>query len=291
MNRTIDPSTSVGPERTSAQERTTSAPSLAYYHAGQTGPLVLLVMGFCMPGRAWDPLVRALRHDHRLLYFDHAGTGCSAPLEGPVRMADLAEHVVAVLDAAGAAQAHLVGVSMGGMAAQVAALAYPSRWRSLTLITTHAGGPLAWLPPVATQGRIASMMWASDRRRQALISEILFPPAFRARHADVVAQRMKDQFRARPLASTRRWQLRAVMGHRTADRLHRLTLPTLVVRAGRDALIPPPRVDRLHKLIPGAKLARFPDAGHGIIVQSTAPLAARLRTHFAQAERAAEAGS
>ncbi|KAG8348898.1 putative alpha beta hydrolase fold Alpha beta hydrolase family Serine aminopeptidase S33 [Trypanosoma vivax] len=54
---------------------------------------------------------------------------------------DMAKDCVGLLDALGVKKAHLVGMSMGGMIAQVVATRFPSRVESLSLISTHASSP------------------------------------------------------------------------------------------------------------------------------------------------------
>jgi len=56
------------------------------------------------------------------------------PSAAPYRLDDMAEDAVAVMDALGWPTAHLVGASLGGMIAQVLAIRYPSRVRTLTSI-------------------------------------------------------------------------------------------------------------------------------------------------------------
>ncbi|MDH4147514.1 MAG: alpha/beta fold hydrolase, partial [Acidimicrobiia bacterium] len=58
---------------------------------------------------------------------------------GPYRLTDMALDAVAVLDAAGLDDVHLVGASMGGMIAQTMAIEHPSRVRTLTSIMSSTG--------------------------------------------------------------------------------------------------------------------------------------------------------
>src|SRR5207247_592930 len=53
----------------------------------------------------------------------------------------MADEAVGVLDACRHARAHVVGISMGGMIAQLVALRHPARVDRLVLIATHGGGP------------------------------------------------------------------------------------------------------------------------------------------------------
>jgi pimeloyl-ACP methyl ester carboxylesterase len=59
----------------------------------------------------------------------------------PYDLTDMARDAVGVLDAVGVDKAHVVGVSMGGMIAQMLAAQYPERVRSLTSIMSSTGNP------------------------------------------------------------------------------------------------------------------------------------------------------
>jgi pimeloyl-ACP methyl ester carboxylesterase len=73
----------------------------------------------------------------------------------------------------------------------------------------------------------------------------------------------------------------AVWRHSTESRLSQVTLPTLLVRPGRDILIRPSQTDRIAARIANARVLRFDDAGHGVTFQKAAELNAVLRDHFA----------
>ncbi|MEK1946876.1 MAG: alpha/beta hydrolase, partial [Ensifer adhaerens] len=72
-----------------------------------------------------------------------------APGNPPYSMEDMAGDAVAVLDACGIASAHVVGMSLGGMIAQILALSAPERLSSLTLVSTTPMGLELELPPIS----------------------------------------------------------------------------------------------------------------------------------------------
>jgi len=261
---------------------------LAYELAGEHGSPVLLLMGFGMRGLAWQPQVEAFRAHHRVLSFDHAGVGESGPL--PQRfpsMAELAEHAAALADAVGWQRFHLVGVSMGGMMAQHLALAHRERLLSLTLVATHAGGR-AVLPPAKGLALFLKLNTTRGPRAAEDFAKLLFPPAFCREHPDEA----RACFPARGVepspVRTRLAHLQAVLRHHTAARLGTLAgVPTLVVRPGQDILIAPRESDRLARLIPGAEILRFDEAGHGVLWQCRDAVNAGLLAFFARSESVA----
>jgi pimeloyl-ACP methyl ester carboxylesterase len=134
---------------------------------------MLLAMG-ATASMVWWPetLMLALAAGgYRVIRFDHRDTGrstTSPPGEVAYDVHDLAEDLIAVLDAYGVEAAHLVGMSLGGYVGQIAALAHPERVATLTLIAAeplgvaYAGEGLA---PELIQhfGTMSALDW-SDRR-------------------------------------------------------------------------------------------------------------------------------
>jgi len=199
----------------------------------------------------------------------------------------MAKDALSVADALGFGSMHVVGVSMGGMVAQHVALTEMRRVRSLTLIATHPGGRLAWLPPLkgvqcfvrAQTGPVASRMRAFE--------ELLYPQAFLDTcDRRELSKRMNNSVGLPAPKKTRLSQLRAVFNHDTRARLGSLRMPTLIVRPGQDVLINPRNSDTLARLLPHAEVMRLEDAGHGVIFQSATQLNRRLLDHFAAADRA-----
>ena len=100
----------------------------------------LLIMGLGYSHEMWHRTRPAMTEHYRTIVFDNRGVGKSDLPAGPYPLAQMAHDVAAVLDAAGVEQAHVYGISMGGMIAQELALNHPERVRSLILGCTACGG-------------------------------------------------------------------------------------------------------------------------------------------------------
>src|SRR5262245_42756052 len=98
-----------------------------------------------------EELCRRLAAGSRfVIRYDQRDTGRSVvyePGSPPYSMNDLTDDAIGVLDALGIDSAHLVGISMGGAVAQLAALDHPRRVASLTLVATSGGAGDPDLPP------------------------------------------------------------------------------------------------------------------------------------------------
>mgnify|MGYP000052720408 CR=1 FL=1 len=267
---------------------TVSTPRLAYETHGTGGDPVLMIMGFGMRGLVWRPQVATLREHHRVITYDHRGVGASdAPGDWP-SMHTLRDDALRLADELELDRFHVIGTSMGGMVAQHVALHAPDRVRSLSLVVSQGGGPLAWVPPVRGIARFLRVGRARNPHDRARAMErLLFTEGFRDRVApEALEQRHRDTSSPAPPATLAR-QFWAIARHRALDDLAALSVPTLVVGADRDHLIRPSHSERLAATIPHARFVRIQQAGHGIIFEQAdalnEELLRHLRAHGAQA--------
>src|SRR6266513_2010977 len=105
------------------------------------GAPILLVMGVGGSMLWWEEgFCRMLAAGGRfVIRYDHRDTGRSVtyePGQPPYTTADLVADAAGVIGAYGLGAAHVVAVSMGGALAQLLALDFPDRVRSLVLIST-----------------------------------------------------------------------------------------------------------------------------------------------------------
>jgi 3-oxoadipate enol-lactonase len=234
-----------------------------YWEQDGSGDPVLLIMGLGMNATGWWRTIPVLADaGFRVLAFDNRGVGRSDRPAGPYSMAQLADDAVAVLDAAGAERAHVYGISLGGMIAQVVALRHPARVRALVLGATTAGGDLG----VPADERTLAFF----RRRgemtaeEAVWASVPYNYSARTRRehgdriAEDIAQRLRYPIESAPYLA----QLEAAMGHDAGARLGSLALPTLVVHGEADVMVPPVNGERLAGAIPGAEHRTWPDTAH-----------------------------
>src|SRR5258705_9934333 len=106
-----------------------------------TGEPLLLVQGMSGTHLAWgETFLGELERDFDVIAYDHRGVGRSAPVSAPFSTADLAEDAAGLLDALAIEDAHVLGISMGGMVAPELTLRHPARVRTLALGCPHPRG-------------------------------------------------------------------------------------------------------------------------------------------------------
>lgn len=261
--------------------------SRLYYTIRGAGPAVLFVQGVGVHGDGWLPQVEALSARYRCVTFDNRGMGKSQPLVGPLTVARMADDAAAVLDAAGAGAAHVVGHSLGGCVAMELALARRDRVRSLALLCTVARGADA--APLTRR-----MLWAGTRtrlgprswRRRAFLELVMPPGSLPAIDRDALAAELAPLFghdlgEQPPVTSS---QLRALRAFDATARLRELAgLPTLVVSAAHDPIAPPAAGRALAAGIPGARFVEVPEASHGVPLHLPDRVNALLDEHLCAA--------
>ncbi|MDM8086024.1 alpha/beta fold hydrolase [Cellulomonas cellasea] len=253
-------------------------------------PVLLLAHGAACSLDAWpDELVDRLARERRVIRFDWRDTGRSTtwPVGRPgYGLPDLADDLMRVLDAEEVARAHLVGLSMGGSAAQLAALRHPGRVLTLTLMSCTPGAPGREADdlPGPDQEAFASGPpepdWSDPAEAVAYLVES--ERAYQRGGFEADVQRAVAE---RTVA--RSSDLRARENHYAVDggpgwrgRLGEIGAPTLVVHGADDPVFPLPHAEALAVEVPGASLLVVRDAGHGAPPRRAWPqLVERLLEH------------
>ena len=239
-------------------------------------PPILLVMGLSASMLWWeDGFCRSLAGYGRfVIRYDHRDTGRSTTFE-PGRPGysggDLLADAVAVLDDYGLAAAHLVGVSAGGALVQLLALDFPSRIRSLVLISTSpaTAADRSLPPPTAAFGqfiRSATLDWSdADSVIDYLVAyeRVLAGDQRRFEEAEVRDLVRRDAERARDFAARQNHEL-LEDDDKARQPLSSIQAPTLVIHGTADPMFPLAHGQALATEIPSARLLRLEGAGHGV---------------------------
>jgi pimeloyl-ACP methyl ester carboxylesterase len=194
-----------------------------------------------------------------------------------------------VLDAAGVAAAHVAGISLGGMIAQLLATRYPSRVLSLASIMSTTGDRAVGQPT----GEAASVLVSSmpgDREgfveqavvnARAISAGTAFP--FDAEAVRRGAARGFDRAH-HPKGVGRQFAAILAAGDRTRV-LAEIRVPTVVVHGEEDQIIGVSGGEATAAAIPGARLLRVPGLGHELPPGFWPTLADALVQNADRAER------
>jgi len=228
-----------------------------YYEiVGDDGPAVLLTHGAGGSHAVWFQQVPFLaRLGYRVVTWDCRGFGNSSFRSGTHGCAAALDDMRAVLDAAGAERAHLVGQSMGGWWVTGFALGCTDRTLSLTLSNTVGG---LWTDALEEffRTRVASLV-ASESR---LGSHPALGPGFAERDpAHAFLYQQLNTFHTPPMADV----MKALVGTNVApDALDATGLPVLVITGSDDELFPAALVVESASRLAHAQIIEIPYASH-----------------------------
>ncbi|MDT7699137.1 MAG: hypothetical protein QOJ30_1462 [Pseudonocardiales bacterium] len=273
---------------------------------------ILLVMGANAAGVAWpDALVSRLTEHAPVIRYDHRDTGRSSYAfdEHPYAIRDLAADAVAVLDAFDVERAHVVGMSMGGILAQLLLLDAPERLLSATLLcTTALGSGLAadgpeedgaeeelpgpdpallrlWQELGDERDDEGELAWRVEHWRMLNGTGTPFDAdEFCALEERVIAHAGRsDNPGAHAFA--------AQDGLDRGDDLADVDVPVLVIEAPDDPVNPPPHSTHLARRIGGSRLVRIQGMGHALNATVVEPVAAAILGQVGLANAQASTGS
>ncbi|MDO8905138.1 MAG: alpha/beta hydrolase [Hydrogenophaga sp.] len=261
-------------------------------------PAVLLTMGLGMQLTAWpDTLLQALRDaGYRVICYDNRDIGLSTHLDHlgvpnmawqvirhrlgwapkpPYGLQDMAQDALGILDALDLRQAHLVGVSMGGMISQRIAATASERVLSLTSIMSSSGAPR--LPGPRSDVMRALLKRPRSRSPEDVVAHTL--EIFRLIGSPAYPQDM-PVFEQHLMAGARRSyhpegvarQLMAVVADSGRHSLlDKVSCPTLVLHGTADPLVPMACGQDTAARIAGARFTSIEGMGHdwppGVAVQ------------------------
>lgn len=277
---------------------------------GQPRPVVLLIMGLGMQLTAWPPeMVQALLDaGYRVVRFDNRDAGLSQHLEAlgkprllwaglkfrlgwritpPYRLQDMAADALGVLDALQIEQAHIVGVSMGGMIAQRLALLASARILSLSSIMSSSGARgLPEAQPAVTRvllSRPANKSLEAAIEHTIKLFKAIGSPGFPMDEASLRQQVSAAAGRSLyPVGILR--QMVAILADSTrAAALAGIRAPTLVLHGLADPLVPFACGEDTARRIPGARLVGIDGMGHDLPPAVVTQLLAHLIPHLAAA--------
>jgi pimeloyl-ACP methyl ester carboxylesterase len=237
-----------------------------YHEEHGSGEPLLLIMGWGGNAATWKPQIPGLAEQYRVIAFDNRGVGRTTAPEEPYTTSQMAADTVGLLDALNLPDAHVFGISMGGMIAQEMALAYPQRVRTLILGCTSPGSKRAAGSTLlqrdlrefrdTSEKSTQDVQWFSEFLKRLWSDEALAQADGHLQDFILSLIRIPSQIHGL------RGQAAAIAAHDTYRRLSQIRQPTLVIAGDEDPLIDPRNSIILSKRIPGAELHYFSGLKH-----------------------------
>ena len=189
------------------------------------------------------------------------------PIKSEYTIDDMANDAVAVLDDLNISQAHVLGISMGGMIAQIIASSYSDRTKTFTLISSTASTPSPLNGPTRKVRKLlmdrtknpSSTIDQRVNRTRKIFSEIGY------QGVDLNT----DEFYQNVVSAVKRGgkddtgfgrQLTAILGSENRlDKVKSIKAPTLIIHGKEDPLIKVKNAYKTNKLIKDSKLIVISD--------------------------------
>jgi pimeloyl-ACP methyl ester carboxylesterase len=236
-------------------------------------PAVVFLHGLTGVADVWGPTVARLPGPRPAAFaFDQRGHGHSPKPTAGYTVRDYVGDLLAASAALGLERPHLVGHSMGGRVALVAAARHPARFRSVAIVDI---GPEAWRENwVSTHEGLDRLPERYPDVESAIGNAARGPESADPAHAssgelrEVALARLQvaDDGTAAWLAD-RGALKRAVQLHRSRDYWRdweRIAIPALLVRGGRSRELRPRIAEEMRRRNPHVRYEEIADVGHTI---------------------------
>ena len=192
------------------------------------------------------------------------------PIESEYTIDDMANDAIAVLDELNISQAHILGISMGGMIAQIVASTHPDRTKTFTLIASTASTPSPLNGPTR---KVRKLLMDRTKNPNSTIDQRV--NRTRKIFSEIGYQGIDlntDEFYQDISSSIKRGgnddtgfgrQLTAILGSENRlDKVKSIKAPTLIIHGKEDPLIKVKNAYKTNKLIKDSKLIVIPDMRH-----------------------------
>lgn len=201
---------------------------------------------------------------YRVVRFDNRDVGLSSECADEYALSDMANDVVAVLDAVGVDRAHVMGFSLGGMIVQTMTIEHSLRLLSATSVMSTTGDPDVGRP--TPEARDLLLRKGSTDRASAVEAHLAGQRVWGSPgHVEwgiqaELAGRLFDRA-CRPDGVARQYRAARRDGSRSA-RLGTVGVPFLVLHGTADTLIDVSGGRRTAESVPGARFVAIDGMGH-----------------------------
>jgi len=251
----------------------TTDQGIVHYEVYGRGKPVILLHGWLGSWALWQETMASLGAYYRTYALDFWGFGESGKKRESYAVQDFVSLVDQFMDRLGIDCAPLVGHSMGGTVSLSVAIQYPRRVSKVVVVGSPIIGSSLALPlklagrkPVAAV--LFNMMWAFRLGMRIYSPLICKDPRFPKMMDSDLSRTTAESFLL-SIASLRRTDLRPM--------LPQVKVPALGMYGDKDIIVHPMQWQPMQEGIPHARVERFKQAGHFIMLDDPAPFQRSLK--------------
>jgi pimeloyl-ACP methyl ester carboxylesterase len=234
--------------------------TLGYEEQGSGMP-VLLIHGYPLNRRMWQPQITGLSGDARVLAVDLRGCGESQATAGPYSMDLLADDCAGLLDAVGVTeQIVLCGLSMGGYVAMAFRRKYAERLAGLILVATRAGADTPEGKAGREQAAALAQREGPTEIAKSMLPKLLAPKSYETQPK--LVEYVKEIIQTCSIEGLVGDLLGMKDRPDSMPSLMTIQGPTLIVHGADDQIIPVKEAEAMRDAIPNALLQIIPESGH-----------------------------
>jgi 3-oxoadipate enol-lactonase len=242
---------------------------------GGATPIVFL-HGVGSDKSVWRPQLAHFGQSRRAIAFDYPGY-CESGFRADATRDDFAAAMLAAMDELGVGEAHVCGLSLGGVVAIAMHAIAPGRCASLVLADSFAVHPDgAGIYERSTEASRSMGMRALAEARVDMLLGAGAAPELRAEVVETMAAIDPEAYRI---------GAEAVWLADQRKRARAIAVPTLVLCGTEDRVTPPSLSEELTQLIPGARMELIDGAGHLANAEQPAAFNAAIDRFLAEVER------
>ncbi|MHA2209982.1 MAG: alpha/beta fold hydrolase [Candidatus Thorarchaeota archaeon] len=243
---------------------------LYYESHGPPGlPPIVFIGGWASYRWIWFRQIPSFKGRYRCIVFDNRGSGRSSKPDYPYTMEMLAKDTVGLMKALNIENAHILGISMGGLIAQQIAISYPEKVRSLIIVSSNFGGPNAIPMDDKTMSLLIALPTETISKEQArqMRYRATFSPQFLQDNKSVMDQidEWVQQHPAPLYAQVH--QSSATSAFNAESELNKISVPTLILHGDSDLAVPTKNGELLAERISNSTLKIIKDASHFAIIE------------------------
>lgn len=234
----------------------------SYYEVHGEGPAILFIHGLGSSSQDWEFQIEHFAKQYKVILVDVRGHGRSEKTSGRYSIRLFSQDIASLMSELSIDEAHVVGLSMGGMIAFQLALDHPKFVRSMSIVNS---GPNFIASDFKTQMKFALRIFLVKflglNAVGKKVADGLFPKPEQHELRELFISRFLQNNKSSYLNA-----MRALVGWDVLDKINKITCPALILTADKDYTSVAMKKSYCEKLING-QLVIIKDSHHALPVE------------------------